>query len=319
MFIRVEGLEFSYDSTPVLKDIDLELEGPGFVSILGPNGVGKSTFIHCINRILKPTGGAVFIDDKDVADIPSKELAKTVGYVPYSSNDAFPLTVVDTVLMGRHPHSSWRSLRTDLDIVYDTLNMLGIGDLAMRKFNELSAGQHQKVALARGLVQEPRILLLDEPTSNLDVKHQLDVSELLRNLSIDKGILVIMICHDINIAAKFSDKIILMRDGTIFSVGTPEEVITEENLREVYDVESRIIDDEGRPHVILKRSVRPRSDEPAMTSSGTTCDVSEPASIETRRCLGHESTGKALHQIPLFNGTPYQRLHHPSSCTHALL
>ena len=265
MKIRIDGLEFSYDSVPVLKDVSLDLDGFKLVSILGPNGVGKSTLIHCINRILSPTSGTVFIDDADVSGIPRKELAKIIGYVPYSSNDAFPLTVVDTVLMGRHPHSNWKSLKSDLDVVYATLNRLGIGDLAMRRFNELSAGQHQKVALARGLVQEPKILLLDEPTSNLDVRHQLDVTELLRTLAEEEGMLVIMISHDINIAAKFSDEIILMHDGTIYAEGTPAEVITEENLRVVYGVDSRIVDDDGRPHVILKKSVAeiPRSDAKA--------------------------------------------------------
>ncbi len=262
MKIRIDGLEFSYDSVPVLKNISLDLDGFKLVSILGPNGVGKSTLIHCINRILSPTAGAVFIDDTDVSGISRKELAKTIGYVPYSSNDAFPLTVVDTVLMGRHPHSNWKSLKSDLDVVYATLNRLGIGNLAMRRFNELSAGQHQKVALARGLVQEPKILLLDEPTSNLDVRHQLDVTELLKTLAEEEGMLVIMISHDINIAAKFSDEIILMHDGTIYAEGTPAEVITEENLRVVYGVDSRIVDDDGRPHVILKKSVAetPKSD-----------------------------------------------------------
>ncbi len=255
MKIHVDGIEFSYDSAPVLKDVSLDLDGFKLVSILGPNGVGKSTLIHCINRILTPTSGIVLIDDVDVSGIPRKELARTMGYVPYSSNDAFPLTVVDTVLMGRHPHSNWKSLKSDLDVVYATLNRLGIGNLAMRRFNELSAGQHQKVALARGLVQEPKILLLDEPTSNLDVKHQLDVTELLRTLAEEEGMLVIMISHDINIAAKFSDEIILMHNGTIYAEGTPAEVITEENLRVVYGVDSRIVDDDGRPHVILKRSV----------------------------------------------------------------
>lgn len=255
MFIKIDGVEFSYSSTPVLKDVTVDIEGPAFVSILGPNGVGKSTLIHCINKILAPTKGAVYVDGRDVKDISVKDLAKDMGYVPYSANDTFPLTVVDTVLMGRHPHSKWGSLDRDLDIVYDTLDVLGISDLAMRQFNELSAGQHQKVMLARGLAQEPNVLLLDEPTSNLDVKHQLDVAKLLRKLSVDKQILIIMICHDINIAAKYSDRIILMNDGTIYDVGTPEEVITEENLERVYSVRSRIIDDDGRPHVMLKDSI----------------------------------------------------------------
>ena len=241
MKLELNGVKFSYTSVPVLENVSLVLDGPQFVSILGPNGVGKSTLIQCINKILEPTGGSILIDGTDVKDMPQKEVAKTVGYVPYSANDTFPLTVVDTVLMGRHPHSNWRSLDFDLDKVYEALKMLDIEELAMRSFNELSAGQHQKVMLARGLVQEPKIILLDEPTSNLDIKHQIDVTQLLKEISQEKGVIVIMICHDINIAAKYSDKIVLMYEGIIFDVGTPDEVITPENLRTVYKVESRII------------------------------------------------------------------------------
>lgn len=256
MKLKLEGLTFSYTSVPVLEDITLELEGPKFVSILGPNGVGKSTLIHCINRIIEPTAGKVFIDGKDIGTFPLKELARTVGYVPYSTNDAFPLTVVDTILMGRHPHSRWNTMDKDLDVAYSVLKMLKIENLAMRNFNELSAGQHQKVMLARGLAQEPRILLLDEPTSNLDVRHQLDVTELLKKLSVERNLLIIMISHDINIAAKYADEIIMMHNGGIYAVGTPEEVINPLNLEVVYGVESEIVKDGNRPHVILKGSIK---------------------------------------------------------------
>lgn len=260
MHLKIDNVEFGYSSVPVLNDISLDMDGSKFVSILGPNGVGKSTLIHCINKILSPNSGTVFLDGKDVKDITIKEMAKNVGYVPYSANDTFPLTVVDTVLMGRHPHSKWKSLDNDLNIVYDTLKMLGISHLAMRPFNELSAGQHQKVMLARGLVQEPKILLLDEPTSNLDVRHQLDVTKMLKDLSVQKNILIIMISHDINIASKFADEVILMYQGNIYDVGTPLEVINEENLKAVYGVTSKVIEDEGRPHVIL-RDAMPMTDD----------------------------------------------------------
>ena len=252
--ISVDGLGFSYggkEGSAVLSGVSFMIDRPGFYSILGPNGVGKSTLIHCINKILDPTMGEVAIDGSDVSGVSLKDLAKVVGYVPYSANDSFPLTVTDTVMLGRHPHSRWNSLEEDLDVVYDSLRMVGMEDFAMRPFNELSAGQHQKVMLARGFAQRTRILLLDEPTSNLDVRHQLEVTKLLRDMAHEKGLIVLMISHDLNIAAKYSDWVLMLHGGHIFASGTPEEVINEENIRAVYDVDSKVIRVNGKPHVIL--------------------------------------------------------------------
>lgn len=253
--LDVDDVTFSYNPKkglkPVLKDVTLDIRGAQLVSILGPNGVGKSTFIHCMNRILEPTAGAVMINDYPIKDIPLKEMAKITGYVPYATSDSFPLSVTDTILMGRHPHSKLGSLDDDLMVVEETLKLIGIEDLADRMFNELSAGQHQKVMLARGLAQQPRILFLDEPTSNLDIKYQLEITRMLRRLSREKNMLVVMISHDINIAAKYSDNILMLLNGGIYAVGTPSEVITKKNLKDVYDVDVEIIDDHGRPHMIM--------------------------------------------------------------------
>lgn len=251
--VSIEGLSFEYSKDAlILNGIDLALSGPQLVSIIGPNGVGKSTLIHCIDRILSPTKGVVMVDEAEVGSYSAKNLAKKIGYVPYATSDSFPMTVVDTVLMGRNPHRRWKSLHDDMIVVEEAMRMMDVSSLAMRSFSELSAGQHQRVMLARGIAQEPEILLLDEPTANLDIKHQMDVIRLLKELSVAKGVMVIMISHDLNLASRYSDNVIMMSEGRIFAVGKPEDVITEENIRRVYDVDSEIIMRDGRPFMILR-------------------------------------------------------------------
>ena len=251
--IQIQELGFSYNKDKkILKGINIEFDKPELVSILGPNGVGKSTLIHCMNRILKPTEGTILFNGTDVKDYTLKQLATIQGYVPCAAVDTFPMSVVDSVLLGRHPRSNWKSTKADVAIAYEVLREIGIEDLALRPFNSLSSGQHQRVMLARGLAQQTPVLLLDEPTANLDVKHQLEVTRMLRDISRSKGILIIMICHDLNIAAKYSDRIIMLKDGQVYATGTVQEVITEENVRDVYGVGCKIIDEKGRPHVILR-------------------------------------------------------------------
>lgn len=251
MRLEVEGLTFGYGDADVLKGVTFSVESPQFVSVLGPNGVGKSTLIHCIDRILTPRSGSVRVDGRDVSEIPGRELAKIMGYVPCSSGTSFPMSVADTVMMGRYPHSGNCRTEEDLRIVHSTLSLMSIEDLALRSFNELSAGQHQKVMLARGLAQESRILLLDEPTANLDIRHQMGVAHILRDLAHSRGMIVLMICHDLNIASRYSDRIILLSGGTVHSDGTPEEVLTEANIRDVYGIGCEVVTFEGRPHIML--------------------------------------------------------------------
>ena len=269
----IDGLNFQYsEEAKILHDITLSLSEPGLVCIIGPNGVGKSTLVKCINRLLKATSGEIDVDGRSVLDYPLKELATKVAYVPAMSSDDFSMSVLDTVMMGRHPHHHFNTTKEDLHVAYEVLRELDITHLALRNYDELSAGQHQKVALARGLAQGTEILILDEPTANLDVRHQVQVTALMKQISHDKGITVIMISHDLNVSCKFADKMIVMSyPGVIYKIGTPSEIVTEELIRRVYGMNSKIVDDDGTPHVILKdpipdeemkkyRSGTPRSD-----------------------------------------------------------
>jgi len=252
--IEVENVTFGYDANkPVIRDISFTIDEPGFICIIGPNGVGKSTLIRCINGLIIPSEGNIRVYGKDVKEYDIKEMAKVVGYVPVMSNDFNVMTVLDTVLIGRYARQKWRTNPEDVCIAHKALEAMEIDDLAMRNFNELSAGQHQKVALSRGLVQEPKILILDEPTANLDVRHQIYVSAFLKKLAKRAGMTIIMISHDLNLASKFADRIIVLQSpGKIYGVGTPQEVISRSMIEDVYKVGCNIVDDNGTPHVILQ-------------------------------------------------------------------
>lgn len=249
--LTIDHLSFSYSSFPVLKGIDLAIDLGEVLSIVGPNGSGKSTLLKCINRILKTKGNTVFVDGKDINKLNLKELSKIMGYVPQSSMSVFPFTVFDIVMMGRTPYIHWSPSEQDYEIVAETLDFLGLSDLAMRHFNELSGGEQQKVIIARALAQQPKILLLDEPTSNLDIKHQLEILCILKDLAQSKHCSIIVAMHDLNMASRFSDKMLMLKKGCIFAVGTPEKVLTEENIEAVYGIKAKVTKSiMGKPQVV---------------------------------------------------------------------
>jgi iron complex transport system ATP-binding protein len=249
--LEINNLSFSYNGFAALEDINLEVGFGEVLGIVGPNGSGKSTLLKCMNRILKTEQNSVLINGRGIESIGLKELAKLMGYVPQSTRNIFPFTVFDVVLMGRRPYIQWSLGKKDKKLVANILEYLGIGDLGMRYFNELSGGEQQKVIIARALAQQPDVLLLDEPTSSLDIKHQLEIMCILRRLAQSNHFSVIISIHDLNLACRFSDRVLMIKDGCIFAVGTPESVITENNIESVYGIKSNVTKSVlGLPQVI---------------------------------------------------------------------
>lgn len=255
MKLKVKNVEFSYNSTPVLENISMDLERSEVIGIVGPNGAGKSTLIRCIDRILTPRGGIILLDENDISKMTRMEIAKEMGYVPQTTARVFPATVFDTVLMGRRPHLGWKSSEEDIDKVLEVLELLGIMEFSMRDFNEISGGQQQKVLIARALAQEADVLLLDEPTSNLDIRHQLEVMDIMKGIVKKKGISAIVAIHDLNLASRYTDRLLMMNGGRIFASGNPESVLTVENIRRAYGVEALVKSDGKRPYIIPVRPV----------------------------------------------------------------
>jgi len=255
MKIMLKDICFSYPSHDVLDEVTMEVAEGEILSIVGPNGSGKSTLLKCMARILKPKNGAVFLDGKQAAKINTLALAKILGYVPQASADVFQATVLETILMGRKPHLKWGVSSNDIDIIARAIQFTGIADLAERRLDQLSGGQKQKVFIARVLAQEPEIFLFDEPTSSLDIRHQLEVLETVRQLVKHSKRTVIMVLHDLNLASRFSDKIVMLKNGRIFASGDPEAIITEENISSVFGVVASVVESTCGPYVIPLRPV----------------------------------------------------------------
>ncbi len=252
MNVIANDVVFAYHSSPVLNSVSLRIEPSEVLGIIGPNGSGKTTMLKCLNRILSHNQGEILIQDRDVAKLKQIEIAKLVGYVPQHANGGHGMpTVFEVVLMGRRPHASWQSGKSDEHKTWAILASLGMEGFASHPYDQLSGGQRQKVLIARALAQEASILLLDEPTSSLDIKHQMDVMDLLRDLVRIEGFSVCAIVHDLDLAIKYCDKVVMMKDGTIFAAGDAREVITAENIKTVYDVDAAVDEVHGRPHVMI--------------------------------------------------------------------
>ena len=243
--IETRGLRFSYNGREVLRGIDFKAKSGEFVAILGPNGAGKSTLVKCLAGILRC--GSVRILGRPVEGYSQRELARTVAYVPQSAERGF-MTVFDTVLLGRRPYMSLTPSRKDLEAVEAALKRLGIEHLALKRTNEISGGELQKVGIARALAQETEILIMDEPTNNLDLKSQLEVMRLAREFSAEGGI-AIVVMHDVNLALRFAGRFVFMKNGKIVADGG-REILKPSLFREVYGVDVAIEEVMGVPLVV---------------------------------------------------------------------
>jgi iron complex transport system ATP-binding protein len=232
MILDIKQLGFAYNGHQLLQDIHLEVMPGELLAILGPNGVGKTTLLKCLNRIHRPNSGTIMVEERDIMKMKPEEIALRIGYVAQRSESS-RLTVFDAVLMGRKPHLRWKVGERDLKIVNAALGHLGLDALSLRYIDELSGGELQKVAIARALVQEPRLLLLDEPTSSLDLKNQICILSIIRRIVDEHKIGVVMTMHDLNSALRFADRYCFIKDGSIHTVGTRDQ-ITSDIIEEVY-------------------------------------------------------------------------------------
>ncbi len=248
VLVRLEGVSYSYDGVKALEDISLTIHCGEVVSILGPNGAGKTTLLKCLLKILKPHG-AIYIDGREINTYRVKELARIIGYVPQIHHSVFAYRVLDFVLMGRAPYHSMFSLpsESEYDKAMEILEELGIRNLADRTVAEVSGGQLQLVLIARALIQEAKILLLDEPTAHLDVSNELRVLSIVYRLVHSRVVdTAIMAMHNPLTASMFSDRIVLMKNNRVVAEGSPREVLTRENLYKAYGVDFEIIVKDGR-------------------------------------------------------------------------
>lgn len=260
--LSAESLSLAYGDRVIVDGLDLTIPSGAITAIVGANGCGKSTLLRALARLISPRSGQVILDGKALHGRPTKEIARTLGLLPQSPVAPEGIAVADLVGRGRHPHQRMLARFTahDYDVVARSLAATGITEFADRSVDELSGGQRQRVWIAMALAQETDILLLDEPTTFLDLTHQIEVLDLLTDLNREQGTTIVMVLHDINLAARYADHLFALRDGRVVTGGRPAEVLTSELIRDVFELEALVVPDpvsgtpmvlpRGRHHVI---------------------------------------------------------------------
>ncbi len=242
MKLRVDRVAFAFAGRPVLFDVSFAVPAGRFVGILGPNGAGKSTLLRCMHAELEPSAGGVFVDGVAIAELPRREVARRVAVVPQSCSPGFEVSIAEFVRMGRYAREGFLGspAADDLDAVRRALADVGMAADAGRFVHELSGGEFRRVLVAQALAQEAPVLLLDEPVQQLDLRHQIDVMELVRGVARRPDAAAVAVLHDLGLAARYCDKVVLLSNGRVAAAGRPEDVITRENLRAVYGVDAAV-------------------------------------------------------------------------------
>ncbi len=248
--LNVENLSFHYRSGPeILRQISFSLEEGQFLAILGNNGAGKSTMLKCFNQILRVKGGHVWMDGEDLLTMTHREVARRVAFVSQTIPST-QMTVHDVVMLGRRPYMQWGFTEEDHRIVHQAMDRLNLSDMRGRFLNELSGGERQKVMLARALAQQPKVLLLDEPTSSLDIQNQYQVLDIVRDICRTSSITAVMVIHDLNLALRFCDRFLLLKDGRVYRSGD-SSILDRQALRDVYGVDAHVVTVEGKSVVLV--------------------------------------------------------------------
>ena len=248
--LNVENLSFHYRNGPeILRQVSFSLEDGQFLAILGNNGAGKSTMLKCFNQILRVEGGHVWMDGEDLLTMTHREVAQWVAFVSQNIPST-QMTVHDVVMLGRRPYMRWGFTEEDHRIVHEAMDRLHLSDMRGRFLNELSGGERQKVMLARALAQQPKVLLLDEPTSSLDIQNQYQVLDIVRDICRTSTITAVLVIHDLNLALRFCDRFLLLKDGQVYRSGD-SSILDRQALREVYGVNAHVATVEGKSIVLV--------------------------------------------------------------------
>jgi len=252
--LRIEDLTFAYREKPVLDNISLSIVKGEIIGIIGPNGCGKTTLLKHLNRNLDPNVGRVMLNDSDLNDLTKTEIARNIASVPQTNEIRFSFTARDIVTMGRMPFLEKFSGESteDIKIVENAMERTNILDFADRYINTMSGGERQRVIIARALAQTPEIILLDEPTLHLDISNQFDALDLVKKLSDEDGLTVVIVSHDLPMVVRYCDRIVMLKDHKIFAIGTPEEVLTPENMKEIFNIDAVLEKDDRTGQNIVR-------------------------------------------------------------------